>query len=129
MDSGSTRTILGAEGIEIARKLKLPVRERVIRIRTANGQIARARKKVEISFLLKGRTRTISACLLPDLAVSCLVGMDFLRKFEIVIDYDIPEWSFRDNPVVRYSFELQDREYAVDSPSRRLLRAKKKSHF
>lgn len=105
VDSKSTRTLLGTERIEIARRLNLPIRKKVTRIRTANGQIAKVREKVEISFSLKGRIRTITVCLLPDLAVSCLVGMDFLQKFSVIVDYNTPEWNFKDNLTVRYSFE------------------------
>lgn len=113
VDSGSSRTLLGAQGIEIVRRLNLPIRKKITRIRTANGQIAKAREEIEIPFSLKGRTRTISACLLPDLAVSCLVGIDFLRVFGIVVDYGTPEWSFRDDHAVRYFFELPDSETRV----------------
>jgi len=86
VDSGSTRTILGAAGVKIVQKLNLPIRKRITRIRTADGQIARAGEEVEIVFSLKGREREISACLLPSLTVSCLIGMDFLRKFGMVVD-------------------------------------------
>jgi len=110
VDSGLTRTILGAKAIQSVRRLNLPTRQRVTRIRTANGQIARAREEVDLSFRLGDRIRTISVCLLPDLTVSCLVGMDFLRKFGVVVDYELSEWNFRDSPAVRYLFELPNQE-------------------
>jgi len=113
VDSGSTRTILGVEAIKIVRRLNLPTRQRVTRILTANGQIARAREEVDLSLRLRDQIRTISACLLPDLTVSCLIGMDFLQKFGVVIDYELSEWNFKDSPAVKYSFESQNDESRV----------------
>lgn len=106
VDSGSNRTIMGAEGIKIIRQKKLPTRRDCgTQIRTANGQLAEVREEVDLSLSLKGRSHTVSVCLLPDLTVSCIVGMDFLCRFGIVLDFAGREWCFADDPVVRYAWE------------------------
>jgi len=35
--------------------------------------------------------------------------MDFLRRFGIQIDDEIPEWSFRSDPCVKYSFSSEQK--------------------
>lgn len=109
VDSGSNRTILGADGIKIVRQLKISTREdQITRICTGNGQLAEVREEAEISLALENQHRVISACLLPNLTVSCIVGMDFLCKFGIGLDFASSEWYFANNPTVRYSFETQN---------------------
>ena len=109
VDSGSNRTILGADGIRIIRELNLITnRDRGTRIRTANGQVAEIKEEIDVSLALEGRHRVLSVCLLPNLAVSCIVGMDFLCRFGVSLDFSRPDWCFADKPAVRYAFESQD---------------------
>lgn len=49
----------------------------------------------------------ISACLLPDLAVSNIIGIDFLRKFGIALDFANSGWYFASDPSTRYAIEPQ----------------------
>ena len=105
VDSGSNRTLFGDEGIKIVRQLGLPTRQsHVSRIRTANGQTVGIREEVDLSLTLENQSRVISVGLLPNLAVSCIVGVDFLSKFGIVLDFENSGWNFAKNPTVRYSF-------------------------
>ncbi|XP_029679749.1 uncharacterized protein K02A2.6-like [Formica exsecta] len=116
VDSGSNRTILGADGIRILRQLGVPTRKNyVTRIRTANGQLAEVREEAEVSFALKNQSRLISTCLLPDLAVSCIVGIDFLCEFGIGLDFATTEWYFAKEPAVRYNFESRSETPTVCS--------------
>jgi len=106
VDSGSSRTILGDEGIGIVRRLGLPTtRARDSRIRTASGQIAEIAEEITLSLALEGFGREITVCLLPNLAVSCIVGMDFLCAFDIGLDFAAGEWYFISRPWERRSFE------------------------
>jgi len=55
VDSGSSRTILGDEGIKIVRRLGLPTtRAKGSRIRTANGQIAEITEEITLPLVLEG---------------------------------------------------------------------------
>jgi len=106
VDSGSSRTIFGDEGIEIVRRLNLPTeRTADFRIRTANGQIAKVAEEVKLMLTLEGRRREVAVCLLPSLAVSCIVGMDFLCAFDIGLDFASSGWYFASRPWERRAFE------------------------
>jgi len=99
VDSGSSRTILGNEGIRIVRRLKLlTTRAKGSRIRTANGQIAEIAEEIALPLALEGCSREVIVCLLPNLAVSCIVGMDFLCAFDIGLDFVTGEWYFINRP-------------------------------
>lgn len=91
------------------RELGLPsVRDRGFHIKTANGQLAEIREEVDLSFDLEGRRRRVSACLLPYLAMPCVVGVDFLCAFTIWISRRLRGVS----PEERYHFESgEDRTY------------------
>jgi len=106
VDSGSSRTILGDEGIGIVRRLGLPTtRVGGSRIRTANGQVAEIAEEITLSLVLENFSREVTVCLLPNLAVSCIVGMDFLCAFDIGLDFATGEWYFISRPWERRSFE------------------------
>lgn len=42
--------------------------------------------------------------MLSDLAVPAIFGLDFLRSFEWTIDFTRVDWSFAEDPLIRYPF-------------------------
>ena len=111
VDSGSSRTILGDEGIKIVRRLALPTTgARDLRIRNANGQITEIREEISLTLSLHDLQREVTVCLLPALAVSCIAGMDFLCAFGIGLDFASRGWYFANRPWERRSFDSADDE-------------------
>ena len=109
VDSGSNRTLLGREGIQIVRALGLSTEpERSVQIRTANGQIATIRERVKLPIKLEGKDTVITAGLLPDLAVPCILGLDFLSKVRVGLDFAKDEWYFSEIPNIRYRFDTEE---------------------
>jgi len=103
VDSGSNRTLLGREGIKIIRALSLATTsDRGVQIRTANGQIATIKEEIKIPIELENQRQEITVALLPTLAVSCVLGVDFLTKFGIGLDFASGEWYFAKIPHNRY---------------------------
>jgi len=103
VDSGSNRTLLGREGIKIIRALNLTTTtDRGVQIRTANGQIATIREEIRIPINLESQSQEITVALLPNLAVPCVLGIDFLIKFGIGLDFSSNEWYFAKIPYNRY---------------------------
>ncbi|KMQ84279.1 reverse ribonuclease integrase, partial [Lasius niger] len=103
VDSGSNRTLLGREGIKIIRKIGFPTdKNRGVRIRTANGQLADIKEEVRIPIELENAYQDVTVALLPNLAVPCILGIDFLVKFGIALDFASGEWYFAQHPHVRY---------------------------
>jgi len=61
---------------------------------------------VEVPISLLGEN-TVSVELLPDLAVPCIVEVDFLTKFGVVLDFDAAEWYFARRPQDRHRFSSE----------------------
>lgn len=109
IDSGSNRTLLGKEGIAVVRHLQLPTeQDRISRIRTADSRITEIRERIDLKCELKGYERSIIAYMLPNLVVPCILGVDFLRTFELIIDFVRAEWHFAADPSTRYSCRIDD---------------------
>ena len=103
VDSGSSRTLFGDESIEVVRRLNLPTDlPKNFRIRIANKWQELERR---FPLQLRDESREISVCLLPRLAVPCIVGVDFLHAFGVSLDFASSEWHFTDRPRERYTFE------------------------
>ncbi|XP_039310315.1 uncharacterized protein K02A2.6-like [Solenopsis invicta] len=95
------------DGVRILRRLGIPtLRDRSSRIRTANGQIATIAEEADVTVELEGRRHSLSVCLLPNLVVPCVAGVDFLCVFGISLDFTAVAWTFADEPDRRYPFEL-----------------------
>lgn len=106
VDSGSTRTFLGPEAIELVTDLDLPIiTTRANRVMLATGQLEEATDEVSLPIGLEGKTAEINARLLPNLAVPCILGLDFLKIFRITIDFANSRWHYLDNPFTEYRFE------------------------
>jgi len=67
-----------------------------------NGQIATIREEIRIPIELENQSQEITVALLPSLAVPCVVGIDFLMKFGIGLDFSSNEWYFAKIPHNRY---------------------------
>jgi len=57
----------------------------------ANGQIATIRKEIRVPIELENQCQKITVALLPSLAVPCVLGIDFLTKFGIGLDFSSGE--------------------------------------
>ncbi|XP_036145650.1 uncharacterized protein LOC118646572 [Monomorium pharaonis] len=108
VDSGSSRTLFGREGIDIIKELGLPsLRDRGAQIQMANGQIVSVGETVMVPLKLKNITYTLPVGLLPKLAVPCIIGMDFLRRFRVCLDFTASEWHFAGSLAERYPFSAE----------------------
>ncbi|XP_036146753.1 uncharacterized protein LOC118646913 [Monomorium pharaonis] len=108
LDSGSSRTILGAETIDLVKRLGFrfrPAADR--RVTTATGQTTRVRGEVEIPFELGNQKRTVRAYALPMVGLSCILGMDFLSAFGMVVNFSAKTWAFGDDPTRQFSLETE----------------------
>ena len=107
MDTGSVRTLIGGQGLNLVQDLRLPIsRDQGGRIKLADGQIAEIEETMEVSFRLSDVEHELPVGLAPQLAVPCIAGLDFLRTFRICIDADRSEWFFSKRPKRRYLFSV-----------------------
>jgi len=116
VDSGSNRTLIGREGLRAIRALNVPSRRgEPIRIKTADGRIATVRETLQLPFRLDSETHLISVGVLPELAVSCLIRLDFLQKFGISVDFATFDWWFSRQPEVKYRFHTTEEDAVSQS--------------
>jgi len=106
VDSGSSRTFLGEEAGELIKRTGFRFRAATgRRVTTATNQTTRVRGETEIPISVQHRTRTLKVYSLPTLALSCILGMDFLAAFGVVVDFGRKAWCFADDPLRQYPFE------------------------
>ncbi|XP_011701743.1 PREDICTED: uncharacterized protein LOC105458270 [Wasmannia auropunctata] len=112
VDSGSSRTFLGSEAVDLLKGAGFSFRSGSgPRVTTATNQTTRVRGETEVPITLGGRTRNLRVCSLPTLALPCILGMDFLAAFGIVVNFVQRAWIFEDNPSRRYRFEEESANF------------------
>lgn len=109
VDSGFNRTLLGREGIKIIRALGINTeKSRRVQIRIANGQIADIKEEARIPIELDDERHEVTAASLPSLAVPCILGLDFLMKLGVVLDFATSEWYFARVPHKKYHLVTEE---------------------
>jgi hypothetical protein len=95
LDTGSSRTYVGPDLVNYIKNTGFSFRATADRrVTTATGQNARVRGEKTMPLSVKGKTREITVFSLPTLALSCIIGIDFLKAFEIVPDVAREHWYF-----------------------------------
>lgn len=86
LDSGSSRTFIGPTVLESLNQSRISIpRSTGGRVITATGQSTKIRGELSLPLTLNNKTRTVRACALPTLALSCILGVDFLAASEFVL--------------------------------------------
>lgn len=98
LDSGASVTILGKQGWNQLKDLKLPVLEEPTDIRVANGETCRSIGSCEVPFALRDRVKLIKVLVVPDLPHTLILGANFWREMGIVPDLRHHEWYFSKEP-------------------------------
>lgn len=60
-----------------------------------------------MSLEMESRGRTLSAYVLQTLALLCILGMDFLTTYGIVVNFAGNTWRFADDITQQYSLEIK----------------------
>ncbi|XP_048511938.1 uncharacterized protein LOC125501083 [Athalia rosae] len=114
-DCGSSGTFLGSEAISLVESLGLSCQQsRSGPVKMAAGQKSPATLEVVLPVDLQGITREIKAHVLPSLSFLCIVGLDFIRAFDIVADFTASEWHTKTISFVNFAFAS---DYRIDSPT------------
>ena len=90
IDSGSTRTYFGKDMIPRLSDALLPCNATVI---VANNAVETVSGEAQIQFTMGSRRRELSVRTVPSLSYDCILGIDFLRSFEISIDFANNTWK------------------------------------
>lgn len=104
LDSGSTRTILGCKGVEIAKELGVEIKSmEASQLTVANGQTCKIAGSCELPIVLKGRLCVVEVLLVPEVPHLLVLGWDFWKNMKIVPM--VNEWKFTDQPPVLDAME------------------------
>ncbi|XP_024947576.1 uncharacterized protein LOC112495389, partial [Cephus cinctus] len=74
----------------------------------ATGHLEEVKEQVEIPIQLHNREQLVTARLFTPLALPCVLGIDFLEKFNIRIDFARRNWCFASDPTVEFRFIRPD---------------------
>lgn len=94
IDSGSTRTYLGAVFEPIVDKSLVPVSASVL---LADNLIEPVLGEVNTQLSLGGKWKSLLVRLVHSLGYGCILGMDFLTSLGIKIDFDKSLWQLPDS--------------------------------
>lgn len=83
LDSGAQLSVAGNDFHPLIRELNLKTTEHLGRVKTADGAQHTAQSLVEIPIEFGGQTAIIHALLVPSIAKSLILGMDFWEAFKI----------------------------------------------
>ncbi|XP_062542413.1 uncharacterized protein LOC134210375 [Armigeres subalbatus] len=83
LDSGSNLTLINDSVFNSLKPKRLfPLRDPV-RLRTASGEALNVRGRIYLPFSWNGTVKVVPTLVVPNLAISCICGMDFWKTFSI----------------------------------------------
>lgn len=97
LDSGASRTLVGASGYEILKKVGLPLTPSVTKCTVANGQSCSSIGYVVTPISLMNKIRIIDILVVPELPHKLILGIDFWMSMDIVPDLRQSIWHFSEN--------------------------------
>lgn len=102
LDSGASRTILGAPGLEILGTMKIKIQQARIKDCTvANGSSCEVIGSINIPFQIRDKVVLLDVLVIPSVTYSLILGADFWRRAGIVPDLRHGEWTFSDSPEIQ----------------------------
>jgi Reverse transcriptase (RNA-dependent DNA polymerase)/Retroviral aspartyl protease len=114
IDTGSNWSFISRKGLSEVQGWELKYEEvSPFMVIVADGNSATVSTKISLAAYLKGRKVQLSLFYLPSLAVSTLLGLDFLRKEQICFDCSDRTWWFKEQPDYRSFMILHDMEYRL----------------
>ncbi|KAJ8930206.1 hypothetical protein NQ314_017017, partial [Rhamnusium bicolor] len=97
LDSGASRTLVGATGYEILRQIGLSLQPMVTQCKVANGQMCASIGYVSTPVTLGDKARIIDILVIPELPHKLILGVDFWVSMNIIPDLRQRIWHFSDH--------------------------------
>lgn len=98
LDSGASRTILGASGYEYFKNLGIPLQSSSVKdCSVANGGRCGVSGMVRLPIVLRGKICILDVLVVPSLSYNLILGTDFWKSMGIVPDLRHGEWTFGRN--------------------------------
>lgn len=83
LDSGSSCTILGKDGLDIVKQLKLSGSPSKIAVKTADGTVHRSLCRVDIPYTVENQIKVVPTLVIPSMSMHLILGIDFWKIFGI----------------------------------------------
>lgn len=104
-DTGSSRTYLNSVGQSIVETDRTKINKLESgNVMLANGSIESIAGEVILPITLAGVSREMTIRIVPELTDECVLGIDFMEKFGIVIDTSIQRLWLAEKPIIRIEF-------------------------
>lgn len=88
LDSGSNTTILGSSGLHVLKELNLAINYDIsLQLTTADGQIQNTLGYVQLPIVFNGDLHYVKTLIVPTITHELVLGMDFILKFNLKIDF------------------------------------------
>lgn len=94
LDSGATRTLVGAPGYAQLLKLGLTLIPSQSTCTVANGQVCKVSGYIQVPIKLIDRVRIIDVLVVPDLSHTFILGIDFWLAMDIIPNLKEKIWHF-----------------------------------
>lgn len=99
-DSGATSSIVGREGLQTLTKFRLKTHSSLFKtVATADGRQQVVTGLVYLPICIGNVCQVLEACVVPSLNHSFILGSDFAKKFDLLIDYKHDRWDIQSDLV------------------------------
>lgn len=121
LDSGASRTILGAEGFEKFKHFGLKLHPSDVKsCGVADGSQCPVIGSFSVPFCLENRVALVEVLVMPSLPHSLILGIDFWKKLGVVPDFRHGHWEFTSCPTDVALCSLTDGSHLSSTQSRQL---------
>lgn len=105
VDCGATRSFISSIGLELARKYNLKTEIKDGTVQVANGEVMLVTHTIFLPVELKQKTGILPIRVLGSSPIPLILGLDFLKSFDVSIDFRSRSWLYNNEPKVSYTFE------------------------
>lgn len=109
-DSGASRSFVDLPTWNLLFPEAKASRKSNLKIKVANGENLDTTEKMLAPVTIANRKRDFEFHLVENMAIPCVLGLDFIRKFQLNVDFENAYWFFSGHPSNRFPFVSQGKD-------------------
>ena len=118
VDSGAARTFVNLKFKSLACSQNLKIKKvKPMNVKSPLGTVEKINEVINLPISFCDRRQKLKARIVPSLDVPIILGLDALRAFGMVINFNSLTWYFSSNPSKTYLFENNDPISNLDEES------------